>query len=285
MVDPRRVAILTIHGNGPQYTGDFARAHSWPEIQIAHLRRHTPPGYTVLAFGNDIIPEHEAFLRGCPEVELRTSAEPLLRSWNPAWPIRNWLLRQAAARFPYLVMLDSDAFPVADGWLERYVALLKRNLFKRPARLVAVQRLENGDTFSDRCFMVFKAEDCRRFQFDYSPMGVVDAGGAISARLEADGQSWIPLNRTNKWNPHPLTAGIYDDRIYHHAAGSRTPQYRQNQQLWERDKGSDGWQREVALHRGLMHTLFSDPTAFVARLRGVKAPLPEAEIIEAGQNP
>jgi hypothetical protein len=273
-IDPSRVAILTVHGNGPDYTGKYANQYAWPRLQMAQLRRHTPQGYTVLAYGNAIISEHEAYLRTCPEVELRTSAEPLLRSFEHAWPIRNWLLRQAHRRFDYLITLDSDAFPVADGWLDRTLGLLTDD-----SPVVAVQRIENGDSHSDRCFMAFTSPAWRAHQFDFSPMGSVDAGGGISAQLEADHLGWTPLPRSNVWNPHQLTAGMYDDCIYHHAAGTRLPHFRCNHALWDTEE----WPKEVLLHRGLMHLLFDDPEDFMARLRGLKSGFTEDAILAAGR--
>jgi hypothetical protein len=274
-LDPTEVAILTIHGNSPLYGGDYALNYPWPSIQMDHLRRHTPPGFTVCAYGNNIMPEHEAFLRSCPEVQMWTSTMPLLRKLRNAWPARNWLIRQVHKKFRYLVMLDSDAFPIADGWLERYIGMLDD---ARP--LVAVQRLEVGETHSDRCFMVFSAEGWRRHYFDFSPMGALDPGGNISAELEAEGLDWTRLNRTNRWNPHPLIAGIYDHTIYHHAAGTRLPNVRGNTHL--RDN-PETWTRELLLHQGLMHLLFSEPASFFARLEGVTPPLAEAQTLAQGR--
>jgi hypothetical protein len=273
-VDPREVAILTVHGNGPEYGGDYAMAYPWPRLQLDQLRRHTPPGYTVLAYGNDIMPGHEAILRSYPEVELSTSAEPRLRSFPHAWPIRNWLVRKAEQRFRYLVTLDSDAFPVAAGWLDRYIGLLDE---RHP--VVAVQRLENGDTHSDRCFMIFSNEDWRRYHFDFSVMGAKDAGGGISNDLEARGLDWIKLTRSNRWNPHVLTAGIYDRMIYHHAAGSRLPRYRINLAL---QNDGEQWRREVLLHQGLLDLLFRTPAEFIERLDGRRPPLEKREIVAHG---
>jgi hypothetical protein len=33
--------------------------------------------------------------------------------------------------------------------------------------------------------------------------------------------NFYPLIRTNKWNPHPIYAGIYGNCFYHHGCGSR----------------------------------------------------------------
>jgi len=265
MINPRDVAILTVHGNGPNYTGDFAERYSWPKLQIEMLRRHTPAGYTVVAYGNDIIAPHEEFLRSCDEVELHTTAEPTLPVLRHVWPARNWLVEENAHRFRYLVTLDSDAFPVHDGWLDRYLADLTE---EQP--LVAVQRLENGDTHSDRSFMAFMSDTWQTYRFDFSMVGVTDAGAKISRAVERAGRSWRKLNRTNAWNPHPLVSAIYDDHIYHHGAGSRLPRFRQNQESWS---DRPAFEREITLHRRLTQSIHEDKAEFLRSLRNSPRPI------------
>ena len=264
MIDPADVAILTVHGNGPDYTGEFAEQYSWPKLQIEMVRRHTPAGYTVVAYGNDIIEPHEEFLRSCSEVELHTTAEPTLPVLEHVWPARNWLVEEHAPRFKYLVTLDSDAFPVRDGWLDRYLGDLTD---EQP--LVAVQRLENGDTHSDRSFIAFTSDAWRTFRFDFSMVGVTDAGGKISRAVERAGRSWRKLNRTNAWNPHPIVSAIYDDHIYHHGAGSRLPRFRQNQDIWDDPARFD---HETQLHRALLRAIHTDPHDYLRLLRSRQAP-------------
>ncbi len=275
MIDPRDVAILVVHGNGRYYDGWFARTYSWPKLQIERLRRHTPPGYTVMVFGNAIIPEHEAFLLSCGEVEFRSTKEPLMPVVKHVWPYRNWMIRQVHERFKYIVILDSDAFPVRDGWLERYLAGLSEE-----TPVVAVQRLENGDTHSDRCFMAFTSEAWRLHHFDFTKIGAKDAGGAISQYLDEKGLEWRKLRRSNGWNPHPLMAGIYDDHIYHHAAGTRLPIFRMNEATRRGTSKSSEFLSEVELHQGLMDLLHSETDDFLDRLRGHAPPI-EGEALRA----
>jgi len=260
MIDPRDVAILTVHGNGPHYTGDFAERYSWPRLQIDMLRRFTPLGYTVIAYGNAIIEPHAEFLRSCPEVELHTNATEAHPIFEHVWPARNWLVEQSADRFKYLVTLDSDAFPIREGWMDRYLGALTED---QP--LVAVQRLENGDTHSDRSFTVFTSDSWRAHRFDFSMDGVVDAGAKISQKVEALGRTWWKLNRSNRRNPHPLVSAIYDDHVYHHGAGSRLPHFRQNRHVWH---DPAAFEKEVRLHRVLMERIHEDREALLAHLRG-----------------
>ena len=264
--DPSDAAICTIHGNSDVYTGELALRFAWPKLQIERLRRFTPPGYTIYAYGNNLLPEHEEFLLSCPEVRLFSSGRgptyPALRNY---WAIRNWLARQAARRYRFIVHLDSDAFPVRHGWLQRYARLLSWN-----CPVVAVQRVENGDTHSDRCFLMCRRVDLHRHLLDFSHIGVKDAGAGISADLEAKGLQWKALRRSNSHDYHPVIAGIYDDHVYHHAAGSREPRLRQNAHLWD---SPDLWEREICIHRCLMERLFQDPDGLIAELRGERSPI------------
>lgn len=269
-VDPRDVAICTIHGNTEAYGGQFARRYAWPQLQLRMLREHTPPGYVVLAYGNRLLAEHEEILRGAPEVRFVSSRDVVCGEMEHVWPLRNYLGRMVRD-FRYIVHLDSDAFPVRDDWLPRYARSLH---WWRP--VVAVQRLENGDRHSDRCFTMFRQVDMRRHGFDFSVVGVRDAGAGISDGLERQGLGWRALRRTNAHDYHPLISGIYDDRIYHHAAGSRLPRFRLN---LAQEADENAMRREGVVHTLLMERLFDDTEGFLAELRGQREPFDlEAEV-------
>jgi hypothetical protein len=258
-VNPRDVAICTVHGNTPYYDEVLGREYPWPALQIARLRRHTPPGYTVLAYGNRLMKEHEDYLKACPEVVYFSSDEVPNGTHFHVWPIRNWLTRVAIKRYRWIVHLDSDAFPIADDWLEHYCSLLSR-----ACPVVAVERV--GHPSADRCFLMFSRAGFRAHAFDFTKMGVVDAGAAISQDLEEKGLSWHPLRRTNRVNYHKDTAGIFDDRIYHHAAGSRSP----NLGRWH--EGKTTARVDDLTHLVLMDWLFKRHDSFIRELRGEEPP-------------
>jgi hypothetical protein len=262
---PSDVAICTVHGNNAELPLDLIRRCSWPRLQIEQLRRYTPEGYSVYAYCNDLLPEHEEHLRSCSEVRVFSSRQPTFYAIRSVWAIRNWLARQAAQHHRLIVHLDSDALPVRRDWIERYA---KQLCWRSP--VAAVQRLENGDSHSDRCFLMYRRIDLHRHLFDLSSLDVKDAGAAVSADLEKKGLGWVALRRSNAHDYHPLIAGIYDDRVYHHAAGSRAPRFRQNHPFWSDEQLME---RERRIHRFLMERLFADPDAFLAELRGERPPV------------
>lgn len=269
---------MVVHGNGPYYEGRFALEHSWPALQMRQLRRHTPEGFRLLVAGNRLIPEHEAYLRSCPEVELYSTSDGAIPAFPEIWQFRDWLTDKALERFRYLVTLDADAFPVRDGWLEQYLEPLSA-----AEPVAAVQRLENGDSHADRCFLVCTSDTWRRRRFSFEP-SIADAGFLISYSLELAGLSWRKLVRSNRWNPHPLTAAIYDDGVYHHGAGGRLPMYRMNREAWAGEGlDSPAFRLQVEMHNALLDLIHHDTDTFLARLRGEAEPIPESELQEHGR--
>ena len=262
--DPRQVAICTIHGNSPGYSGAFAERYAWPKLQIEQLRRHTRAGYRVFAYGNELMPEHEQYLRACPEVQFISSANTLRGTYEHVWPLRNWLARIAVKTHRWVIHLDSDAFPVRDDWLETTIARIHY-----PSPVVAVKRTENDDHHSDRCFLAYSRAGYHRHNFDFSPVGCADSGCGISAELEKADLSWHAMLRSNTHDYHPLIAGIYDDLIYHHAAGSRAPHFRINEDHWD---DAAYFRAERAIHRVLMCRTFEQTDRLMAELRGERPP-------------
>ena len=265
-IDPRHVAICTVHGYAPAgHDADLARRCPWPMLQLRQLRRCTPKGFTVYAYGNQLMGDHdEDYLRSCDDVVFFSSRDVMHGTHTHVWPIRNWLTRQAAKDHEWIVHLDSDAFPIAPDWLSRYCSIVSPE-----CPVVAVQRNNHGH-HSDRCFLMFSRAGFRAHAFDFSKVGVAEAGAGISGGLEDMGLSWHPLIRTNAFSYHQRIAGIYDDRIYHHAAGSRRPRFHLNRQVMEAD--ADEARTEVLTHRILREWLFNETDSFIRQLRGQEPP-------------
>lgn len=122
----------------------------------------------------------------------------------------------------HLLVLDSDAWPVRDDWVEIADNIIGDRFY------TAVMRTENYDDFPhpSACFI-------RRSFVDYIDFGfkarsnlygqtISDVGTAMPQSVDGV-MAWVPLLRTNKWNPHPVCFGVYGDLFYHHGAGSRGP--------------------------------------------------------------
>jgi hypothetical protein len=124
-----------------------------------------------------------------------------------------------------MVFLDGDAFPIAP--IADYLTdKLRTHAF------LAVQRRENaGDTHPHPSFAATTVGFWKEIVGDWSVAPyinsqgaeVADTGGALLNNLAERNTAWHAMLRSNKRNPHPLWFGIYDDVVYHHGAGYRSP--------------------------------------------------------------
>ncbi len=118
----------------------------------------------------------------------------------------------------YLVLLDTDAVPVADGWLRTLVAKLDGG-----AGVVGVWRDEMAPELPPfvhvSCLAIRHAE---LLALDLPFVGSEgEPGQALTAELRRRKRRVMAMRRTNARNAHFLLGGIYADTVYHHGAGSR----------------------------------------------------------------
>lgn len=135
------------------------------------------------------------------------------------------LVREWAEPDDLLLFTDSDSFPIDN--IDFYI----KKLEEYP--LLAVQRIENaGDKcphcmfslttmgFWDRIKGSWKAGKTYN---DFLP-GREDGGGFLLEKLIASNENWYMIRRSNSSQaPGDTLFEIYEDRIYHHGAGSRWP--------------------------------------------------------------
>jgi hypothetical protein len=130
----------------------------------------------------------------------------------------------------YLI-LDSDAFPFQDGWLEKLLGWMKGGAGMQEKYFAAAVRTENLDTFPHPCVFFVRGSFLAKASFDFRGRAhaphinllgdpLADVGSAISPMHEGR-HVMLPLLRTNAWNPHPVLGAIYGGMFYHHGAGSR----------------------------------------------------------------
>jgi len=138
-----------------------------------------------------------------------------------------------------LVIMDSDAFPIAE-WQERVLTYLEEG-----NEFVAIQRLENPYWWKEIAHPSFCA-------WKYGTDIFFDGASTpyIYGYLT---RKWKKLHRTNVNNLHEIMYGIYDNFIYHHGAGSR-----------------GDIEKEAYFSPGLKwkDDIFNDPMKFISTLRG-----------------
>ena len=134
----------------------------------------------------------------------------------------------------HVVTFDMDSWPICDGWDELYCGILDDRF-----PLAAMMRTELYDNFPFAAFICmrrdfwevgsssFSTQLRARFKPDAAGLSrrPRETGSGILAQLFRDSQSFLRLERSNRWNVHPLIAGLYDNTIFHLGAGSREPRF------------------------------------------------------------
>ena len=125
-----------------------------------------------------------------------------------------------SGQYDWLLILDSDAWPVDEQWFQ----ICKRLMAIRERKGVAVIRYENFDTFPHPCvFLASKKliDSGVEFRLRTHVNVLGDAVTDLSLAYKDFDNDIVPLIRSNKVNFHPLFGGLYSHIFYHHGAGSR----------------------------------------------------------------
>jgi hypothetical protein len=250
----KRLLILTAYG--AVHFGDYAsRNATWARLQRQFIETTTADyDYAVYLNRTERTLFDHAIIIG--ENSQPISHLETLRTLNER------LVFARANPYENYLILDSDAFPVREGWLE---LLLER---MGPRRFAAPVRFENLDTFPHQCALFIKGEAIND-PFEFTPEMryqnlLKERHLEVSTGLSME--QCFPLVRTNRYNVHPILAGVYYDMFYHHGAGSR--------RAYLRPMMSSGYYDHLVpdhldQEEPLFQELAKDPVAFIARLRGL----------------
>lgn len=256
-----KTAILVVDGYSPRTVDAMWDAIRFPWIEVCLrevLRRSASSDYEVHVWDNAGIREHRAFLEGLP-------AEPRVRVWpddpGAVVPVRHAialdnLVARTGDEVEYLVTLDTDAFPVRDGWIEQLTSTVDDG-----AMLVGVWRDEMAPElapFVHPSCLCLRRHDLLDLGIMFSVYEHMEPGQNLTDAVVARGGSIVPLRRTNVRNPHFLIGGIYGDLVYHHAAGSRPAWF----------YASDDQQEDERIKVQIRNAVFNDLDHLVAVLRG-----------------
>jgi hypothetical protein len=255
----RTAAILIVNGFDRSGTyaaplsEEAARAHDWIGLCLARIERHSKDADPqVVVCDNAKWPEQQDRMR-CynrvrihePECEL-THAQGL-----------DFLVARTSANTEYLIALDTDAFPIRDGWIEQLTGKLDEGY-----AVAGIWRDEMAPELTPfihpSCLAIRRSDFLALGDVSFSRGGEVDVGANITRRLQAQGRDLYKLRRSNARNLHFLMGGIYGDMIYHQGSGSRLPKF------WI---PSDPVEDERA--RLILQTMaFADLDRLIAYLRG-----------------
>jgi hypothetical protein len=264
---PGRTAILIVNGFdrvglwGTTFDAADALSYPWIDICLREIQRRSKGSeYQVLVWDNTQMPALREIVRShgarlLPHDEDIAEGGPAARLVLLHARALNHLLSEVGEAFDYVITLDTDAFPIRDGWIEE----LKRNL--RATSLTGVWRDEMAarlEPFIHPSCLCVRRERLLEMDQPFSFAGVQDVGQRITYEVLDAGQRIMPLPRSNRRNAHFLIGGIYGDLVYHHAAGSRRPVFRL----------TEGDDRDAHVYAVLRDAVFSDLDHVVAVLRG-----------------
>ena len=212
-----RVAILVVNG-----ASDLPGA-PWLDICLRNVRDLTRyVDYHVYVWNNAVGEDTAPVALEAPtctvvnadpnESLTHKHAEPLQRLYE--------LARTGGAK--YIVTLDTDAFPVREGWLVDLLSALDAG-----AVLAGVWHAESAiDPYVHPSCLATTTDflEAHGLRFDYLPIGTPVLYDTASNLTRVALDAGLPVHRllrSNRNNLHPVIGGVYGDTVYHHGAGSR----------------------------------------------------------------
>lgn len=179
----------------------------WRELQWQFISENATWDFEYYIVANGLSPASFENATGVAHIKTKTSHSACLEEISK-------IFEKSSAE--YCLLLDSDCWPIRQGWEELLVAWLGCEY-----RLAAPVRTENLDVFPHPCAVFFSRENMAGIEFGFCKnlnlLGkpVTDVGGAMGI------EGCYPLLKTNYISPHPVYASVYGDLFYHHCAGSR----------------------------------------------------------------
>ncbi len=272
----RSTAILIVNGfDRSNHWGDYdAREpvdYPWIELCLRQIERHTERSEAdVFVYDNSRLTEHRKLMRSAgvaaifPSDRVVRLARPLESLWPKLVRSRlelqhafalDYLVEKISDRYRWLITLDSDSFPVRDGWVTSLTSRIESG-----AAVIGVWRDEMRNRirpFVHVSGLCMETERFGRLDCSFSRGIGQDLGQNITDELQRRDEEVVGLPRTNVENPHYLMAGIYGNLLYHHGAGSRRAAF------WTSGSADD-----EALRVKLMHRAFEDLEGLVGELTG-----------------
>jgi hypothetical protein len=214
------VAILIVNGfdrhSKDPFEVDEALTYPWIDLCLRQVQRHSQTSAEILVWDNSYLPEHRAIMAQYDNVTVYDDPDKVDVRHGAALDRLVELVPETAE---WVITLDTDAFPIRDGWIEELLDSLTGG-----AALAGVWRDEMQTQITPYVHpsaLAVRRETLVGLGVPFKRASGQDVGQNISLALAREGHYFGRLTRTNTRNPHFLMAGIYGDLIYHHGAGSR----------------------------------------------------------------
>lgn len=258
-----KAAILVVNGGQDPKTG------KWIEFCIYKILENTEwESYHIFVWNNNV--EDTAvtsFLEKIPHLTL-VQADPTESLAHPhAVPLQRLYELAKADGFEYIITIDSDAHPIAKGWLTKLINSLDQEIV-----LSGVWRDELKAAIdpyihpSCLCTTVGFIE-ANNLTLDYIAPNtegqIHDTLSSFTERVKKVGLRYFPLIRSNHNNFHRLMGGIYGDLIYHHGAGSRV-----GISFWDEKSLQSLMKKNKIMQEETSTLLFQDYHRYIQWLRG-----------------
>jgi hypothetical protein len=242
-------------GRWGQYNEDEARQFPWLELCLRQIHRHSQSiSYEVLVWDNTWIPEHKELCRRDPKVRRFEPSEPGGDVRHGA-SLDN-LVKKVRRGTEFIVTLDTDSFPVRDGWLENLTGRLDEETLV--AGVWRDEMLPRKPAFIHPCCLAVRRDTFRQLGGTFTVGSGADVAHNVTLAVEARGKRTGRLRRSNHWNPHFLMGALYGDLIYHQGAGSRAPMF----------SAKTDSEHDEAVRMALRDAAFSDLDNLVDALAG-----------------
>ncbi len=252
-----KTAILIVNGFDRwgvwgKFNQQEAISYPWIDICLRQVKRHSQfSNYEIYVYDNSRLKEHLKIINYYPNVrvfpaQILVQALGALKRFFPNKinqligklglekrhpEALDFLIKQLGKDIEYVICLDSDAFPIRDGWIEALIGYLKNG-----ASIVGVYRDEMAPKITPfihvSCWCMSR-KDFVDSQFSFEVGTGQDVGQMITLELLKNQKKVLGLPRSNTKNFHFLISGIYGNLIYHHGAGSRKAKFHTSSDLKE----------------------------------------------------
>ncbi len=260
--DKSKTAVLIVNGEVNPASG------IWLELCLQRLAEHTrETGYRAYVWNNAVMDERiPAIVRRHPQARLIQAARGEKLAHCHAVPLQRLYEMARADGVRTITTLDTDAFPIKDGWLSLLIeALTAETVIAGVWRDELKHAVRPYIHASCLCTTVefIETHKLRLDSVDLDPDKKIDTLSVLTRTAEAGGYRVFKLERSNKNQAHYLMAGIYGDMIYHHGAGSR-----KTFTFWGEARTEVTCRKNQRLKEILNRLIFEHQAHFIRWLRG-----------------
>lgn len=232
--------------------GPTKRNRTWLNLQTRFLSQTTKE-YKQVAFLNGTSKKLDIEVLGRSKQNLG-HPEALTEVFN--------LLKET--KYDQYLLLDSDAFPVWPGWQSTLMDHMNQN----GVQIAAPIRLENLDQHAHPCTIFMTGKGLHETDWHFQLGGQTNLMGQKIKAFTLGEFPFLPMVRTNVYNPHPIWGGVYNHMFYHHGAGSRHAHTRATKAgIFDHFLSDEDHER---IARRMFKALKTQPEHYIGKLLGLR---------------